>query len=343
MKVITTLLLIIVLAALLLVGLSYAGIVPFDIQSYFVTIVDVDIYTNNELVASDSLSSIDYPNVKEGIIPFKDVYKNYYGKFAHGECFINGQLATFLSNDDTVGVILTTDNKTPTSKDQILINLYYTKEDEKPIDEEVKYGTVTLQIETKHPTISYLDCAISFVGEKDNQSISKTYNFNEDGILITQLDMSYTWIYYFEGASWPIIFDKDNHYYAALIVEEIDTAPTPLVIDELPEEHIVTLQWEYSNENTNTTIHSEAEFTAFTGELLDLEYYMYRPPGTVLVAEDPDIIIEFNGDYYQLIGVAKAGVNETLNEALLNNATIDAFPMIDDDLIITFHYEYMPT
>lgn len=344
MKVVKTLLFIILCIILILVGLSYAGVLPVNISSYFITTIDIDIYTNNQLVASDQISSIDIPSLKQGIIPFKEIYQDDYGIFQNGKCFINDEEGTFLCDDNSIAVILKNNNRTPLSKDYILVQLYYIEEIEEPIApvEEPQYGIVTLQIETKYPVYPYADYSISFVGDKDTHTVSKTINFNDNGILITELDMSYKWFYYFEGASWFINFDNENHYYNSLTVEEISTAPTPLIIDELPEEHEVYIYWEYVNDTTNTVINSEASFSAYAGEVLDLDFYMRHPPGTALLEEDTDIIIEINGEMYKLIAISKSGGNEDSNWPLVSDAPIDEFPMINDDLMITFHYEYLP-
>lgn len=342
MKVVKTLLFIIICIILILIGLSYAGVLPFNIQSLFVTTIDIDIYTNNQLVASDQISSIDYPTLKKGIIPFKERYENFYGQYLIAECFVNDEKGICFTDDNDENLIIANkNNMIPMSIDHILINIYYMSI-EKPTDKEIEYGIATLQIETKYPVSSYQDYSVSFIGDKDGNTISKTYNFNNNGIIIAQLDMSYQWIYYFEGSNWIIKFDDDNYYYNGLTVEEISTAPDPLVIDELPEEHEVYIYWEYVNDTTNTVINSEASFSAYAGEVLDLDFYMRHPPGTALLEGDTDIIIEINGEMYKLIAISKSGGNENSNWPLVSDAPIDEFPMINDDLMITFHYEYLP-
>ena len=340
MKVVKTLLIIILFAVLILIGLSYAGVLPIQIQDYFITTVDIDIYTNDTLVASDQISSINIPELRQGVVPFNKIYNDFYGDFIKGECFINGEKGHFLYTTNTSGVILDKNEKVPQPKEHILVNLYYEKEipQPTPAEPEVEYGTITIQIETKRPAQPYTDYAVSLFGIKDTHTISQIYNFNEDGILIIQVDLSYAWIYYFEGAGWPIEFDEHNHFYGILQVEEKQNTPDPIVIDELPEEHEVFLYWEYTDAASEQVVNSEASFSAYAGELLDLEFYMYHPPGTSLLDEE-DLTLEFNGSIYKLIAVSKSGGNENSNWPLMNDAPINEFPMINDDLIITFHYE----
>ena len=81
MKVVRVLFFIIIFALLILVGLSYAGLLPINIQDYFITTVDIDIYTNDQLVASDQVSSINIPELRQGILPFNKIYGDFYGTF----------------------------------------------------------------------------------------------------------------------------------------------------------------------------------------------------------------------------------------------------------------------
>jgi hypothetical protein len=52
------------------------------------------------------------------------------------------------------------------------------------------------------------------------------------------------------------------------------------------------LYWEYADAATDEVIKSEAVFSAYAGELLDLEFYIYHPPGTSLLDEE-NIVLEF--------------------------------------------------
>ena len=345
MKVVKTLLIIIVFALIILVSLSYAGLLPVSVQDYFITKVDIDIYTNDKLVASDQILSTKFPELNQGILPFREIYKDFYGTFLKGNVFINDEQGIFLDNG-TTSLILTKDEKVPTPKSHILVNLYYEEKQQEPIptptptpkEPEVEYGTIIIQIATKRPVQPYTNYFISLFGVKDIHSISQTYSFDENGLLIIQVDMSYAWVYYFEGSSEIIQFDNENHFYDTLVVEEKQVAPDPLVIDELPEEHDVQLQWQYSDAATGQMIISEASFSAYAGEALDLEFYIYHPPGASLLDEE-NIKVEYNGNVYQLNAISKSGGNENSNWPLVSDAPMNNFPMINDDLIITFHYE----
>ena len=343
MKIVKTLLIIIIFALIILVGLSYAGLLPVNIQNYFITKVDINIYTNDKLVASDQISSIDFPELKQGILPFREIYKDFYGTFLKGNTIINNEQGIFLDNG-TTSIILTKDEKIPTSKNYILVNLYYEEKQQEPTptptpkEPEVKYGTIIIQIATEKPAQPYTNYSISLFGVKDTHSISQVYSFDENGLIIVQVDISYAWVYYFEGSSEIIQFDNENHFYDSIVVEEKQVTPDPLIIDELPEEHEVQLQWQYSDAATGQMIISEASFSAYAGEALDLEFYIYHPPGASLLDEE-NIKVEYNGDVYQLNAISKSGGSENSNWPLISDAPMNNFPMINDDLIITFHYE----
>lgn len=339
MKVVRVLFFIIIFALLILVGLSYAGLLPINIQDYFITTVDIDIYTNDQLVASDQISSINIPELRQGILPFNKIYGDFYGTFVKGECSINDKQGIFLYTTNSTGVILDENERVPQPKENILVKLYYKEEEPQPaLDPEVEYGTITIQIDTDRPAQPYTSYAISLFGIKDTETVSQTYNFDENGLIIIQVDLSYAWIYYFEGAGWPITFDENKIFYDVVQVEEIPLTPEPLVIDELPEEHEVRLYWEYADAATDEVIKSEAAFSAYAGEPLDLEFYIYHPPGTSLLDEE-NIVLEFQGEIYKLVAISKTGGNVNSNWPLVDDAPMNEFPMINDDLIITFHYE----
>ena len=169
---------------------------------------NVNIYTNNELVATD---------VKQETgnwdFPIGYYYEDLYGEFDKATCLINGVSGKCFCWDGENISVLTKTYSPVDFGDVVTLNVYYTKPVEAEPEPEPEFGQVILKL-FNPDNVEYPE-TIEFNGTKgaDKQSVFASFQESEDSscdyILLTSLDNSYIWDFTFNGTLFRIENTED--------------------------------------------------------------------------------------------------------------------------------------
>lgn len=180
-----------------------------EVQQYVVT---VKVYSNNKLVLTDTLRSVDdeFPELP-GDLPFNYLYGDIYGEYKSGKATVNGVETYFYCFDGENATIFRKDFQDITYDDEVVYYLYFETDD---YVEETVYGNVELRFRDQNgkPVSGY---EVTFVGQPGNVKVTGTSN--EEGKLIVngQMDVKLRWSYEVEGRSgYIVVFDENNFFDA---------------------------------------------------------------------------------------------------------------------------------
>ena len=328
-KIICFLLIVIILT--MMIGVNIYG------DNYPIT---VNIYTNGELVATDSVAwEVD---MEYGTFPCGYLYGDLYGETLTSSCTINGTNGVTFDFDapNTIS-FFKSDYSCATSEDNVVINLFYTKEVEE-IEEPIVYGSMALKITGTYgePLANEI---VYLYGIKGADHITSTLASDENGnINVFNLDESYSWTFSFNEVMYNVIFE--NHYFYTDLVKPTGEIVAPEIVTG--NEHTVSLTYEYKFEaggtmidghSTNSVAQKEITFTAMSGDTVDLTNYAQNPPGAIFVENGNNgIVIELNNNRYRLGTIYKTIHGEHSESPLI-------FTMEDKDVNITLSYTFVET
>lgn len=307
-----------IIALILSVALIFVPVSVFADED--VITASVNIYTNNEFVVSDVVTSDDIVELFYGNIPIGYLYGDVYGTYKSGSVTVNGEPGMWLDWSPDVPLFMGPGYSMANPGDEIIINLYYEKE--VPVEEPVityYHTTIYVNGEDSNPLAGY---EIVFTGKKGAEEIIVTGISNEAGLVIVDLDDSYNWTYL------NFVVDEDNYYNEISFEKPPEEEPTPDIV--VGEEHKITISYEFQNEPGGTLIngHTEVENefnhtveqTAISGDVLNLM------AETEVINDD---------DTYRLGTIFVQGGSE--GRSVINNE-LSEFVMIDSDVEITFVY-----
>lgn len=258
---------------------------------------NVNIYTNNELVATD---------VKQETgnwdFPIGYYYEDLYGEFDKATCLINGVSGKcFCWDGENISVLTNTYNPADFG-DVVTLNVYYTKPVEAEPEPEPEYGQVILKL-SNPDNVEYPE-TIEFNGTKgaDKQLVSASFQESEDPscdyILLTSLDNSYVWDFTFNGTLFRVENTEDIPWTANFPWK------TDLVLHKPDEPEPEPL------ENT---------------EYIDVIYYFSYAPGGVSDDGDPSKAAVSFGPYTilaeNLYSCEELGLPQDGNTAIYNDDT----------------------
>lgn len=184
MKKILVCLLVVLMICFLIVPAYAADVITYN----------VNIYTNDELVASDVKQETGMWD-----FPIEYYYGDLYGDFSRVTCSINGTPGICFCFDGENVSVMTKSYESVNFGDVVTLNVYYVKEVETP-EPEPEYGTVTLNLHNPD-NVEYSDVVFNGTKGADKQTTSASF---VDNVLITSLDISYSWSYTFNGATYNI-------------------------------------------------------------------------------------------------------------------------------------------
>lgn len=204
-----------ILAFLIVILMVCFLITPVQAAEFI--IYNVNIYTNNELVATD---------VKQETgnwdFPIGYYYEDLYGEFDKATCLINGVSGKCFCWDGENISVLTNTYSPVDFGDVVTLNVYYTKEVEIEPEPEPVFGDVTLNL-SNPDNVEYEDVVFNGVKGADKQSFTAPF---VNDILSTSLDVSYNWTYTFDGLTYNI---TEFPWTADLILHKPDEPePEPL-------------------------------------------------------------------------------------------------------------------
>lgn len=240
----------------------------------------VNIYVNNELVITDSISTEEIFELEYGSVPIGYLYGDTYGTLQTGEVYFNDVAGYCFINDPENLSIFSASFTTPSPEDVITINLYYINDNSEV--EEPEYGNVLLEVsDGKDPVSNY---EITFFGKKGAEKIELTETTNEEGKLSIDLDISYEWTFIFNETTYSI---DEFDFYTQLALPN-DIVPPQPPIDET-QEYIVSITYYYVDEPGGTMVdnvpsdytHFERldDFTVTGGTYLNIHDYIKEVAG----------------------------------------------------------------
>lgn len=303
-------------------------------------LITVNIYTNGELVATDNVAwEVD---MEYGTFPCGYLYGDLYGETLTSSCTINGTNGTTFDFDapNTIS-FFKSDYSCATSEDNVVINLFYTKEVEE-IEDPVVYGSMALKITGTYGE-PLANEVVYLYGIKGADHITNTLTSNENGnINASNLDESYSWTFSFNEVMYNVIFE--NHYFYTDLVKPTGEIVAPEI--ETGNEHIVSVTYEYKFEaggtmvdghSINSVAQKEISFNAISGDTVDLTSYAQNPPGATFIENnDGGIVIELNNNRYRLGTIYKTVHGEHSESPLV-------FTMENKDVDITLSYTFVET
>ena len=303
--------------------------------------ITVNIYTNGELVATDSVAwEVD---MEYGTFPCDCLYGNLYGDNLTSSCTIDGANGVTFDFDapNTIS-FFKSDYSCATSEEVVIINLFYTREEE-IIEEPVEYGSINLKITDTYGE-PMANQSVYLYGIKGADHASYTLTSNENGMVsASNLDESYTWTFSFNDVMYNVTFE--NHYFYTDLVVQTGEPITPPEI-ETGNEHTVSITYEYKFEaggtmidghSTNSVAQKEISFNAVSGDTVDLTSYAQNPPGATFIENsDGGIVIELNNNRYRLGTIYKTIHGEHSESPLV-------FTMENKDVDITLSYTFVET
>jgi len=184
MKKILVCLLVVLMICFLIVPAYAADVITYN----------VNIYTNDELVASDVKQETGMWD-----FPIEYYYGDLYGDFSRVTCSINGTPGICFCFDGENVSVMTKSYESVNFGDVVTLNVYYVKEVETP-EPEPEYGTVTLNLHNPD-NVEYSDVVFNGTKGADKQTTSVSF---VDNVLTTSLDISYNWSYTFNGTTYNI-------------------------------------------------------------------------------------------------------------------------------------------
>lgn len=303
--------------------------------------ITVNIYTNGELVATDSVAwEVD---MEYGTFPCGYLYGNLYGDSLTSSCTIDGvNGVTFNFDAPNTISFFKSDYSCATSEEVVIINLFYTREAE-IIEEPVEYGSINLKIIGTYGE-PMANQSVYLYGIKGADHVSYTLTSNENGMVgASNLDESYTWTFSFNDVMYNVTFE--NHYfYTDLVVQTGEPIAPPEI--ETGNEHTVSITYEYKFEaggtmidghSTNSVAQKEISFNVVSGDTVDLTSYAQNPPGATFIENsDGEIVIELNNNRYRLGTIYKTIHGEHSESPLV-------FTMENKDVDITLSYTFVET
>lgn len=277
--------------------------------------VSICIYVNDILTATDVVSSIDYSEIEYGSLPIGYLYGDAYGEYKTGNCTINGNRGAYYCFDGENVSFFKTDFSEITSEDNIIVNLYYSKE----VEEEIVYSTITFNLNGTAP--------ITVIGKKGAEVQSAEYTIESPSLTI-EVDTSYSWTYVFQGLTYEV---SDFPFVTDLSLEEDE--PDPIVQDET-----ISVLYQFSAAPGGVSedgIASSAVITFGPFEINPEETNYNEYLADCGVTQNGNYMV-LNGDNFQLGTIYKTASVTTINYTLVQPYYTVLINYLDTDKNVIF-------
>ena len=200
-------------------------------------VVNVNIYVNDSLAATDIATDTDFPELEYGSFPFGWLYGDAYGDYEKATVMIDGRKGIVFCFDGENASIFPADWSDLYGK-EVILNLYYSQAQE-ALEAEPEYGRVGFDFfdQNSNPLPGY---ELSLTGKKGAETISATAVDDENGIAWIELDKSYAWSYRVNGYLYEIDFEYDEGWLLDTQVRiEEPVVEEPVVEEPVIEEPVI--------------------------------------------------------------------------------------------------------
>ena len=249
----------------------------------FATDVHLNIYVNGSSAASTVLTTEEYPEMEYGTIPTGYILGDTYGTLSSGSCTINGSSAYFFMFDPDNVNFYKTDFSELLPDDDIIVNLYYTNEEEPA---PVVYATKSVELVSDGGN-DLTQFPLTFTGKKGAETpIVITKYFTTTETISVELDTSYTWTYTFDGATYNVDFD----YTDQVSLEQVED------LEPLEQDDIITIIYQFAAEpggisNDGISNNSVYTFGPYDVNKEDIYYNEYLQANSVVFVDNDTLQI----------------------------------------------------
>jgi len=200
-------------------------------------VVNVNIYVNDSLAATDIATDADFPELEYGSFPFGWLYGDVYGDYEKATVMVDGRKGIVFCFDGENASIFPADWSDLYGK-EVILNLYYSQAQE-ALEAEPEYGRVGFDFfdQNSNPLPGY---ELTLTGKKGAETITATAVADENGIAWIELDKSYEWSYRVNGYLYEIDFEYDEGWLLDTQVRiEEPVVEEPVVEEPVVEEPVI--------------------------------------------------------------------------------------------------------
>ena len=200
-------------------------------------VVNVNIYVNDSLAATDIATDADFPELEYGSFPFGWLYGDVYGDYEKATVMVDGRKGIVFCFDGENASIFPADWSDLYGK-EVILNLYYSQAQE-ALEAEPEYGRVGFDFfdQNSNPLPGY---ELTLTGKKGAETITATAVADENGIAWIELDKSYEWSYRVNGYLYEIDFEYDEGWLLDTQVRiEEPVVEEPVVEEPVIEEPVI--------------------------------------------------------------------------------------------------------
>lgn len=200
-------------------------------------VVNVNIYVNDSLAATDIATDTDFLELEYGSFPFGWLYGDAYGDYEKATVMVDGRKGIVFCFDGENASIFPADWSDLYGK-EVILNLYYSQAQE-ALEAEPEYGRVGFDFfdQNSNPLPGY---ELTLAGKKGAETITATAVADENGIAWIELDKSYEWSYRVNGYLYEIDFEYDEGWLLDTQVRiEEPVVEEPVVEEPVIEEPVI--------------------------------------------------------------------------------------------------------